>query len=88
MFPQRYLKAQAQPMCRTAITTYCHFHLRTRSANTRQQGGYNRRLTFCVAGTRYVGTLTWRLALWNSLAALRKSSVLPPAGTKEVQCKE
>lgn len=34
--------------------------------------------TFCVAGTRNVGTLTVRFARWNSLAADRKSSVFPP----------
>ncbi len=34
--------------------------------------------TFCVAGTRYVGTLTWPPALCISLAAAMKSSVLPP----------
>lgn len=41
--------------------------------------------TFCVAGTRYVGTFTWRLALWNSLAADMKSSVLPPAAVSMQQ---
>lgn len=35
-------------------------------------------LTFWVAGTRYVGTFTCLLARCNSLAAERKSSVLPP----------
>lgn len=46
--------------------------------------------TFCVAGTRYVGTLTSPPALCSSLAAAMKSSVLPPvqepmytAGCKE-----
>ncbi len=34
--------------------------------------------TFCVAGTRYVGTLTLPPALCISLAAAMKSSVLPP----------
>lgn len=34
--------------------------------------------TFCVAGTRNVGTLTCCCALWKSLAAAMKSSVLPP----------
>lgn len=41
---------------------------------------YTSAQTFCVAGTRKVGTLTWRLARWNSLAADMKSSVLPPGG--------
>ena len=34
--------------------------------------------TFCVAGTRNVGTLTCPPARWSSCAAAMKSSVLPP----------
>ena len=36
------------------------------------------RRTFCVAGTRYVGTLTCCPAACSSFAAAMKSSVLPP----------
>jgi hypothetical protein len=34
--------------------------------------------TFCVAGTKYVGTLTWPPARYINFAAAKKSSVFPP----------
>ena len=47
---------------------------------------HNRKHTFCVAGTRKVGTLTSPPALCSSLAAAWKSSVFPPVHDLQGTC--